>query len=157
LRKGTSFGISLKLHPEAFSTSYEEAITREDPIAQVARNFTTEGNFTFGAFENKELIGMVSLLQEKPIKLEHRANIFAMYVTPNKQGLGLGKALLTAAVSKAKAIEAIEKINLSVVASNENAKKLYTKLGFKVFGFEEKALKVNGVYYTDEHMVLYIK
>jgi RimJ/RimL family protein N-acetyltransferase len=157
LRKGTSFGISLKLHPEAFSTSYEEAITREDPIAQVASNFTTEGNFTFGAFENKELIGMVSLLQEKPIKLEHRANIFAMYVTPNKQGLGLGKALLTAAVSKAKAIEAIEKINLSVVASNENAKKLYTKLGFKVFGFEEKALKVNGVYYTDEHMVLYIK
>ena len=43
------------------------------------------------------------------------------------------------------------------MASNEKAKNLYTKLGFKVYGFEENALKVNGIYYNDEHMVLHLK
>lgn len=96
-------------------------------------NLTIEGNYTFGAFDGDDLIGVVTLLQEKAEKIQHRANIFAMYVTPKKQGLGVGEALLTEAINKAKSIKGIEKINLSVVASNEPAKKLYTKLGFKVY------------------------
>ncbi|OLS40614.1 GNAT family N-acetyltransferase [Bacillus sp. MRMR6] len=148
---------ALKENPEAFSTSYEEAVMRENPLEQAARDFTTEGIYTFGAFEEKELIGMVTLMLEKKEKLKHRANIFAMYVTPKKQGLGVGKALLTAAIQKATTIDRIEKINLSVVASNEKAKKLYTNLGFSVFGSEKKALIVKGVYYDEEHMDLHIK
>ncbi|WHY01445.1 GNAT family N-acetyltransferase [Neobacillus sp. DY30] len=148
---------ALQKAPEAFLTSYEDAIKRENPMAQVRSNFATDGNYTFGAFEGDELIGVVTLLQEKAEKIQHRANIFAMYVTPTKQGAGVGKALLTEAINKAKTIEIIEKINLSVVASNEPAKKLYTKLGFKVYGLEEKAMKVNGVYLDDEHMVLHLK
>jgi RimJ/RimL family protein N-acetyltransferase len=147
---------ALQQNPEAFSTSYEEAMKRENPIDQTARNLNSEGNFTFGAFDNDELIGVVTLLQEKSPKLKHRANIFAMYVTPNKQGLGVGKSLLTEAIEKAKTIETIEKVNLSVVASNEKAKNLYTKLGFKAYGYEENALKINGVSYDDEHMVLHL-
>lgn len=147
---------ALKQNPEAFLTSYEDAINRENPIGQVARNFTTEGNYTFGAFDNGELIGVVTLLQENLEKIQHRANIFAMYVTPQKQGSGIGNALLTEAINKARIID-IEKINLSVIASNQKAKNLYTKLGFIVFGIEEKAIKVNGVYHDDEHMVLHIK
>jgi RimJ/RimL family protein N-acetyltransferase len=148
---------ALQQNPEAFLTSYEESIKRENPVDQVARNFTTEGNYTFGAFDHEELIGVVTLLQEERVKIQHRANIFAMYVTPKKQGLGVGKVLLTEAINKARNIEDIEKINLTVTASNEKAKKLYSKLGFKVFGLEEKALKVNGVYYDDEYMVLHLK
>lgn len=148
---------ALQQAPEAFLTSYEDAIKRENPIAQVKNNLTTVGNYTYGAFENDELIGVVTLLQENAEKIQHRANIFAMYVTPKKQGAGVGEALLTEAINKAKSIEAIEKINLSVVASNEPAKKLYTKLGFKVYGFEEKAIKLNGVYLDDEHRVLHLK
>jgi RimJ/RimL family protein N-acetyltransferase len=148
---------ALQQNPEAFLTSYEEAIKRENPIDQTARNLSTEGNYTFGAFENEELIGVVTLLQEKSPKLKHRANIFAVYVTPTKQGLGVGKALLTEAIKQAKTIETIEKVNLSVVASNEKARNLYTKLGFKVYGYEENALKINGVSYDDEHMVLQLK
>ena len=148
---------ALKQAPEAFLTSYEDAIKRENPIAQVARNFTDEENYTYGAFEGDELIGVVTLLQEKAEKIKHRANIYAMYVTPKKQGIGVGNALLTEAINKAKTIEVIEKINLSVVATNEAAKKLYSSLGFKVYGLEEKAMKVNGVYLDDEHRVLHLK
>ncbi|MFJ5714442.1 GNAT family N-acetyltransferase [Neobacillus sp. NPDC093127] len=148
---------ALQQNPEAFLTSYEESVKRENPIEQLARNFTTEGNYTFGAFDSGELIGVVTLLLEERVKIQHRANIFAMYVTPGKQGLGVGRALLTEAVNKARSIEGIEKINLTVTASNQKAKKLYTRLGFKVFGLEEKALIVNGVYYDDEFMVLHLK
>jgi ribosomal protein S18 acetylase RimI-like enzyme len=147
---------ALKQNPEAFASSYEEALQRQNPVEQVAKNLNTEGSYTFGAFEGKELIGVVTLVQEKASKLQHRANIFAMYVTPKKQGVGAGRALLTEAVHKAKNIEGIEKVNLSVVSTNEKAKKLYASLGFKVFGIEEKALKNQHVYYDEEHMVLFL-
>lgn len=90
------------------------------------------------------------------MKIRHRANIFAMYVTQKKQGLGVGKALLTEAINKAKEIETIEKINLGVTASNQKAKQLYHKLGFKTYGIEENALIVDGVHYDDEYMVLHL-
>jgi len=147
---------ALKQNPEAFLTSYGDAIKRENPINQVARNFSAEGNYTFGAIDNNELIGVVTLLQETAEKIQHRANIYGMYVTPKKQGFGVGKALMTAAINKAQSIKAIEKINLSVMASNEKAKQLYSKLGFQVYGFEENAVKDNGVYYNDLHMVLHL-
>lgn len=146
---------ALKQTPEAFLTSYEDAIKRENPIEQTARNFSQPGSYTFGAFDNEELIGVVTLLQEQAEKIKHRANIFAMYVTPGKRSTGVGEALLSEAIKKAKSIQEIEKINLSVTASNDKAKNLYTKLGFKVYGYEEKALKINGNYYADEHMVLH--
>lgn len=61
----------LKNYPEAFATSYEEAINKENPIEQVANNLKTKGNFTFGAFdEYEELIGVVTLIQEQHKKLQ---------------------------------------------------------------------------------------
>lgn len=148
---------ALQQNPEAFLTSYEDAVKRENPVEQTARNFETDGNFTFGAFDENKLMGVVTLLQETPFKIRHRANIFAMYVTPGKRGTGTGEALLAAAINKAKTIDEIEKLNLTVTAGNERAKKLYIKLGFKVYGYEERALKINGIYYDDEHMVLHLK
>lgn len=147
---------ALEQSPEAFATSYEEAIQRKNPVELVANNFNSEGNFTFGAFDNEELIGVVTLLQEKPIKLRHRANIFAMYVTPKKRCIGAGKDLLTEAINKARSLECVEKLNLTVVTINKTAKSLYSGLGFKVFGVEENALKFNNKYYDEEHMVLFL-
>lgn len=148
---------ALQNNPEAFSSSYEEAIKRENPIEQTARNFQTEGNYTFGAFEDQQLIGMVTLFQERSIKIRHKANIVAVYVTPTKQGQSVGKALLIEAINKAKTLDSIKKINLTVTAGNEKAKNLYIRLGFKVFGYEEKALNINSVFYDEEHMVLHLK
>lgn len=148
---------ALKQNPEAFATSYEEAIKRENPIEQVATNLNTEGSYTFGAFENDVLIGMVTLMKEKHQKLQHRANIVAMYVTPEKQGMGVGKALLKEVIETVKSIDGIEKLNLTVVKTNKKAKGLYAGLGFRQFGLEEKALKIGDSYYDEEYMVLFIK
>ncbi|MER2261753.1 MAG: GNAT family N-acetyltransferase [Psychrobacillus sp.] len=148
---------ALKNNPEAFGTSYEEAVQRENPIERVRSNFQVNENYTLGAFEEDKLVGMVTLLQESGSKMKHRANIFAMYVSPHGRRKGVGKALLEQAIRQAKETNEIEKINLSVVSSNESAKNLYQQLGFKVFGIEEMALKERDVYFEEHHMTLILK
>jgi RimJ/RimL family protein N-acetyltransferase len=148
---------ALKNHPEAFATSYEEALQRENPIEEVASRLKGEGDYTFGAFQGDALIGTVTLVQDKITKMKHRAHIFAMYVNPSHRRSGAGKALVTAAINHAKKIPELIKLNLTVVSSNEKAKKLYTSLGFKTYGIEEKALTVNETYYDEELMVLFLK
>lgn len=68
-------------------------------------------------------------------------------VHPSYQRRGIGKKLLNAMISKSK-IEGHEKIGLLVDLENPNAKRLYTRLGFKEVG--EKQLG-NNVY---EHLQL---
>ena len=132
---------ALQNNPEAFGTSYEEAIQRENPIERVRSNFQVNGNYTFGAFEGDKLIGMVTLLQE----------------SAHGRRKGAGKSLMEQAIKQARETNEIEKINLSVVSSNESAKNLYLQLGFKVFGTEEMALKERDVYYEEHHMTLILK
>lgn len=145
---------ALKTSPEAFGTSYEEAMQRDNPIERVKGNLSVKGNYTFGAFDQSKLVGMVTLAQESNLKMKHRANIFAMYVSPIGRGQGTGKALMRLAIKQARESREIEKINLSVVTSNEAAKNLYHQLGFKVFGTEDMALKVEDTYYGEHHMSL---
>ncbi|WP_010649858.1 GNAT family N-acetyltransferase [Oceanobacillus massiliensis] len=147
---------ALKQNPESFATSYEEAITRSNPVEVVAENFNSEGNFTFGAFANGDLIGVVTLLLEKQLKLRHRATIQAFYVSPKMRGCGTGKSLLLQTIRHAESIDRIEKLNLAVVSTNSHAKALYEQLGFKVFGFEERALLIGDNYYDEEYMVLFL-
>lgn len=49
----------------------------------------------------------------------------------------------------------LEQLNLGVVSTNEPAKRLYESMGFKTYGIEKRAIKMNGVYNDDEHMVLF--
>lgn len=60
------------------------------------------------------------------------------------------------AIKTAKDMEGIEQINLTVVTSNESAKKLYTSLGFEVFGEEKRALKIDNTYFDEEYRVLFL-
>ncbi|WP_331435161.1 GNAT family N-acetyltransferase [Bacillus sp. SA1-12] len=118
--------------------------------------FHSQESFTFGAFENEKLFGVVTLVKEKKSKLIHRANIFAMYVSPEKRGIGVGKYLILKAIKKAKENEEIEQIYLTVVSTNSRAKRLYSSLGFKVFGKDKKALKLEQTYFDEELMVLFL-
>jgi len=147
---------ALKSNPEAFASSYEEAIRRKDPLKEVASRLQEEGSYTFGMFHQNQLIGNVTLVQEKALKMQHRGNIYAMYVSANNRKAGVGRSLMKAVIEHAKRIPVLEKLNLTVEANNEKAKNLYTSLGFKTYGYEEKALKVDDQYHDEEHMVLFL-
>ena len=146
---------ALTKNPDAFASSYEE---EKDQLAeQYKSSFATPTNaFTFGAFEDTELIGVVTLVKEELIKLKHRANIVAMYTKPEKRGNGVGKALVSKVIEKAEKLEGIEQIYLTVVTTNAPAKNLYSSCGFEVFGKEKRALKFDNTYYDEDHMVFYL-
>ena len=146
---------ALKNNPEAFGSSYAEEKDRSIQIYE--QRLASDESITIGAFQETELVGTVTLFREKHLKLSHKANIFAMYVQPEKRGHGIGKSLLLEAINQAKSIDGIEQLNLTVVANNAAAKTLYTSLGFEVFGSERRALKLtNGTYLDEEHMVLFL-
>ncbi|VEF47581.1 acetyltransferase [Bacillus freudenreichii] len=145
---------ALKNSPESFGSTYEEE--KENPLETYKDRFQSAKSFTFGAFENKKLIGVVTLVKESKLKLKHKANIFAMYVCPKNRGIGIGKCLMVEAIKKAKELGGIEQIHLTVVSTNEPAKKLYSSLGFKVFGKEKRAMKLDKKYFDEDHMVLFL-
>ncbi|WP_026694051.1 GNAT family N-acetyltransferase [Peribacillus kribbensis] len=145
---------SLKQNPEAFGSSFEEEKDRDVKVYE--ESLSAEGQFAFGAFDDGELAGVVSLVLEQKVKLLHKAFIFAMYVKKEKRGEGIGRKLMQAAIQKAKELPQTEQILLSVVSTNESAKNLYSSLGFKTYGFEKKALKIQDAYYDEEHMVLFL-
>ena len=140
---------ALQVNPEAFVTTYEEAIRQENPIKRVESNLTATTSCTFGAFnEENHLVGVVTLLTEEREAYKHKGHIVAMYVDAQNRRNGLARELITNAIQRARDIK-LEQLTLGVVSTNEPAKKLYESMGFKTYGIEKRAIKVNGVYSDD--------
>ena len=138
--------------PESFGSSYEEE--REYPL-QLFKD-RIKNSCTLGAVLDAELVGMVTLMQETRHKTSHKANIYAMYVTPSQRGQGLGKKLMLEAIKQAQTIKEIEQIHLTVVSNNEAARQLYLSLGFVIYGKEKHALKIGNVYFDEEHLYTFL-
>lgn len=144
----------LQNNPEAFGSSYEEV--KDYPIELFASRFVSQGSYTIGVFDDEKLVGVATLVQESKLKLKHKANILGVYVSPGKRGLGIGKRLMVEAINKAKELEGVEQLNLTVVSTNASAKRLYSSLGFEVFGTEKRAMKIDQQYFDEDYMVLFL-
>ncbi len=150
---------ALKDNPESFGASYEEILARGIAgVAQGLRQSETSASddATFGAFDGSTLIGIVNLQREKEFKRRHKAIIWGMYVPHELRKQGVGKALLEAAIVYARTLPQLEKINLSVVLTNKEARHLFISLGFETFGLERRALKLHDQYFDQEHMTLWL-
>lgn len=145
---------ALKNYPEAFAASFEEE--KRSSADKYKNRFQSDQSFTFGAFANGQLIGMVTLLLNSKPKIKHKAMILAMYVTPGNRQAGVGKRLVTTAIEQAKTLDDIEQLQLSVVTSNDAARNFYASLGFQTYGLEKQALKSGDQYFDEEHMVLFL-
>ncbi|MBC1490806.1 GNAT family N-acetyltransferase [Listeria booriae] len=145
---------ALQESPASFASSFEEE--KYTALQKYEIRFQSPYSLTFGAFLSGQLVGVVTLIREDRLKTRHRANIVAMYVLPDFRGSGVGKALIETAIEQAKLLEGVEQIYLSVVSANSPARNLYISLGFQVFSLEKRALKINNVYFDEEHMVLFL-
>ncbi len=141
-------------HPDAFGTSYEEALAR--PLQTFAQRLREPDNWTFGAFEGEQLLGSVGLRREAGAKDRQKAMLWGMYTAPEARGRGIGKALLGEAIARARAVPGLEQIVLAVTAHNTAARSLYTALGFQTYGLERHALKLGDRYLDEELMVLWL-
>jgi RimJ/RimL family protein N-acetyltransferase len=113
-------------------------------------------SFTLGAYVKDLLAGVVSFTRDGSDreKLRHKGILFRMYVGKEFRGHGIARKLIEEVVNRVEKIQDIEQINLAVVSTNSNAKALYEKIGFKVFGTENKAIKWRGKYFDEDQMFL---
>ncbi|MGZ3584729.1 MAG: N-acetyltransferase family protein [Ktedonobacterales bacterium] len=147
---------ALREEPEAFGSSYDEQAGL--PLAWfVERIRETETRFTLGAFEGETLIGSAVFTRETGMKQRHRGVITGMYVAPEARGRGVGRALLLAAIERARAVPGVEQIHLAVVTRNAAAHALYAAAGFVVYGTEPHALKLGDAYLDEDLMVLWLQ
>ena len=111
--------------------------------------------FTLGAWrEDGQLVGVVSFEREKRAKMRHKGLLYRMVVRADASGRGIGRKLIQEAVKRARKIDGLEQINLTVVASNARARHLYASEGFTSFALEKRGLKMGETYFDEEQMAL---
>src|SRR5580704_16470484 len=105
---------ALESEPFAFGKAAEEH--QATPIETIAQRFrdTAGGNFTLGAFDGDQLIGMATFGRETGLKERHKGRIYGVYVTTSHRRKGAGRALLAALLERAKQDTSLEQTLLSV-------------------------------------------
>lgn len=136
--------------PRAFGMSHEEHCQMEQEI----RGKVSHPNILIMGACAPELVGMVGFIRNQGIKKQHKGIIWGVYVTPKYRKSGTSKALLAKMIEHCRTLEGLEELQLSVAADNLNAKHLYLSLGFQPYGFEARALKIDGAYVDEELMSL---
>jgi ribosomal protein S18 acetylase RimI-like enzyme len=143
---------SLRECPSVFASSVEEE--RELTLSSIAERLEPRSDrAVFGAFLEPRLVGFVGLMRESHRKLAHKAYIWGMYVASESRRGGIGRQLITAALSVAQSELSVRQVNLGVNARNEAALALYTEMGFTEFGRESCFMLVDGVAHDEVHMV----
>lgn len=100
--------------------------------------------------------GYVRLNQPGPMPSHaHVLVINGLAVDPERQGNGLGRRLIAAALDEARSRGA-RKVSLRVLASNARARRLYKACGFTVEGVLRREFLLNDEYVDDVFMARYL-
>jgi RimJ/RimL family protein N-acetyltransferase len=146
---------ALQDHPEAFGAAYEESA--QHPLEWFTERLNPkDGAFILGAFSKGKLVGTVGMFRNESSKVRHKGIIWGMHTVAEVQGQGVGRALLIAAIERARQIPDLDLLQLSVVTTNSGARNLYLSCGFKVYGLEPHALKLSNIYLDEEHMFMFL-
>ena len=147
---------SLRESPHAFTNSYEEYShqTLENVAQRFRQQAVSDSDFTLGAFEEEQLVGMVGFYRESALKVRHKGYIVSMYVQPEDRRRGIARALLLAALERIRRLPDLDQVLLGVVETQTTAKHLYESLGFTVYSREPRAVKIGDEYFDEEFMVL---
>jgi ribosomal protein S18 acetylase RimI-like enzyme len=138
--------------PTAFASSFDEEC--DLLLAAVAERLGKRSDRAiFGAFPGHDLVGVVGLKREDLRKLSHKAHIWGMYVTPTARKRGVGRQLVTKALSFALSELGVRQVSLGVNAANKAAIALYQRMGFKAFGREPCFMLVDGLPQDEMQMV----
>lgn len=139
--------------PQAFGSSAQEFAARS-PESVTAQLAPAEGRFTLGAFEGEQLLGVATFVRETGLKTRHKGNVYGVYVTPAARGHGLAGELLREMIRRARALPGLHVLMLAVSEPQTTARALYERVGFKVWGHEPDALRVEGGSISELHLRL---
>jgi RimJ/RimL family protein N-acetyltransferase len=133
---------ALAAHPLAFTASPSDdfASSVESLREQMRR---APDWMLFVAWDNG-LAGSAGVIRDRYAKAAHRMHLWGMYVSPDHRGHGIGMALLTAAIEHARSVPGIASLHLGVSDNALEARRLYERGGFRAWGIEPDALRVDG-------------
>ncbi len=118
------------------------------PTLEATRNFVeanrADGAPAFVARVGGKVAGWCDLTRPDWEGWRHAVRL-GMGVHPVYRGAGLGRALLEATITEARARD-FERIELEVYASNGPARRLYERAGFEVEGIRRRCRKLGGHY-----------
>jgi RimJ/RimL family protein N-acetyltransferase len=142
---------ALRDHPEAFGASHEDEAARS--LEMTARRLDGGPlNCVFGAFAGDDLVGTAGfVVPDRSAKSRHKGLLVGVHVAPAHRGRALGRTLVTAVIDHAR--DHVVLLQAAVGVDNAPALRLYESLGFRRYGREDKALRVNGAY-IDEALIL---
>lgn len=139
---------ALQQAPEAFGSTFEHE--RSQSLEQFEEVLAKAD--VFGAFRKTDLLGMAGYRTQAGPKRAHKGYLWGMYVRASARGSGVAKPLVEAVLDHAR--QHVELVQLTVVAENETAQRLYRSCGFVPYGHEVHALKQSGRYYDEVLMAV---
>ncbi|HVL33259.1 MAG TPA: GNAT family N-acetyltransferase [Actinomycetota bacterium] len=147
-------GAGLAETPAAFTT--DETSWRDADRAIVERHLEASGGDPnrpiFGAWNDGELVGLVGLARETRDSIFHKATLWGLYVSPEHRRQGIGRRLLTEAVTAARELAGLLHLRAVVPTSCVAAVGLFDGLGFEQFGLERDARRVGGRFHDQLYL-----
>lgn len=142
-------------HPEAFTSSAEEdAKVGHDKLrARLRATANRPHDVVLGAFLEDELVGLCGMSVDPRRNVRHRGKVFGMYVPRDRAKQGVGSALIAALIEHAKRCGTLDSLGLTVTAGNDDARRLYERHGFREWGREPDAIRIEGEPYAKIHML----
>ena len=140
---------ALAEEPLAFAASPET-----DVVVQIGK---APDWMLFGALEGQLLAGSVGLIRSRHPKASHKMQLWGMYVLPTHRRQGIAARLLDAAIAHARSTPGVEWIQLGVTDDAAEARRVYARAGFVVWGVEVDALRFEGRAVGEEHMALRVR
>lgn len=138
--------------PLAFSASpADDFVSTPEAVREQLRR--TPEWVILGAFR-PELIGTLGIFRDRHLKSSHKAHLWGMYVASRHRRDGVAAELLQAALRHARSLPGVSWVHLSVSSAAPEARRLYERAGFRVWGTEPEALRHEGQTVVENHMAL---
>lgn len=141
---------ALEKSPKMFGSTYSAEVGKPLIFFEACLLNST----VFAVYHQNIIIGLATLTQELGAKFSHKAYLSSVFIEPEFQQKGVASRLLKAVIEYSQ--KHVEQILLTVASDNEPAIHLYKKLGFQIYGLEQKALKDGSEYIDEVLMKLFV-
>ena len=145
----------LKNVPQYFGSTYEEEVLNPKFQFETFIENESPDHVMFGAFDDEQLVGITGFNRMARQRAMHRGEIVQVYVDSNYRGQNIGEKLIRHTLEYAFTLNGIEQVQLSVIASNQSAIRLYEKIGFRTFGVQPRYFKMGDTYLDQQFMQLF--
>ncbi len=142
---------ALAARPASFGSSVEEEAARPVSVFR-DRILEQEPAGVFGGFVDGKLAGIARFTLEPGVKKRHIGWMTGVAVMPEFRGQGVARAIVDHVAAHARGCALV--LRASVETTNEAARRLYARAGFRSIGVEPRSMRIDGRFYAEDHLVL---